>query len=414
MKIFQEERSSNRYRKPKIDLLDIVVILFLFSAPVLNIFLYLTKKTNLSGQLAVIYIIVAIAVAIVSIFIGRKFIPMSALWEIVFLFLILVDFLITKNSHSSQVARFDSELKLYIATIPSVVMITLCLFWWGKKDISLLLVFGLDLLLTIVCSLVLVNSTGVTTAGLMLDSSGFLYQNTSYYAAYTLGMTVFMIQEQKRNLSIRIPKIVLFLLVPIQIGICFMAGGRGGIILILVVLLWAFFSEKRNIEKLVLTVCFVIITVVAVIYFVPVLMRIIGVDSTGYERTIMLLTTGISDQGREALWANSIEAFKERPIFGNGIGSVFYLFNSYSHNMFVDILCEKGVVGLLIVVSVFILYGMRVLKLYKAGSIFRFMFMVFLCGFTMNLFSGYVWVNQQILLPVTATLVFPKSFKFEV
>ena len=407
--VSREGQSACR-AKQKIDLLDITVLLLLFSGPFLNCYLFLTNKVNLAGQLGVIYIIVAILALIISLFSGNRFIPFRTLGVTVGLLMILASFFITKSLYSFQVARFDSELKLYIATIPSVILLSLCIYWKEKKDINLYYVFTLNAVLAIICGMVVVNSNGVTTAGLIFDTSGLLYQNTSYYAAYSFGMTVFLIQEKKIDDSFKVPAWILYVLIPLEIAVCFMAGGHGGFALLLALAVWAILVGKKDASekrKMILTI---IIAVIAFFYIVPNVIGLMGIDATGLERTIRLITEGVNDQGRLSLWRNSMAEFSEKPILGNGIGSVFYLFNSYSHNMFVDILCETGVLGLLAVLCILFLYAKRTKTLYSSGSMYRFLFMVFLCGFVMNLFSGYVWVNQQILLPISATLILPKRF----
>lgn len=108
----------------------------------------------------------------------------------------------------------------------------------------------------------------------------------------------------------------------------------------------------------------------------------------------------LSDRGRMALASKAISAFRERPIFGNGIGSVFYLLGNYSHNMFTDILAETGMIGLIAMVFMIGHAVRKAMMLYKAGSLYRFMLILLISGIVLNLFSGYVWVNQHIWLPV--------------
>lgn len=408
MEPYQEEPSGGE-PKQRTDLPDIAVLLFLFSSPVLNCYLFLTNKVNLSGQLGVIYMIAAMIAGVITFLTCRRDVPFRGFWVFTGLTLILAGFLITGSRYASRAESFNSELKLYAATAPSVLLLSLCIYWQEKREISLNAVFLFNLVLTLVCGLVVVSSDGVTTAGLILDTSGFLYQNTSYYAAYAFGMSVFLIREKRGRGLPAVPVWALYLMILAEITVCIMAGGRGGFALLAVLVIWAVLTGERDMGEKIRVCTVFLLTVLAVIFLLPRVIRLFGIDTTGLERIIRLLTRGFSDQGRSALWRRALEAFREKPFFGNGIGSVFFLLNSYSHNMFMDILCETGLVGLLAVSGVFALYVARMKKLYRAGSLHRFLFVIFLCGFTMNLFSGYVWVNQQILLPVCAALILPED-----
>lgn len=102
---------------------------------------------------------------------------------------------------------------------------------------------------------------------------------------------------------------------------------------------------------------------------------------------------------------NAMAAFHERPVFGHGIGSIFYLVGNYSHNVFTDVLAETGVVGLLIVILIMIVFLRKIKGLFAEGSLYRFLLMVFICGIMLNLFSGYLWVNQHVWLPVAVVMM---------
>ena len=408
MIVSQEEQLMANKQK-KIDILDILVVVFLFSGAILNCYLYLLNKTNLSGQLAVIYVLVAVVAVFTAFFRFNRFLPKKFLGLILLFAAVFASFFITKSNYSQSVARFNSEFNLYLATIPSVILIAALVVWHQKHDISQLLIFTFDVLLTVVCGLVTVNSNGVTSAGLISDSSGFLYQNTSYYAACAFGLTMHVIQEKKYSDPILVPNSVLYILLPIQMVICILAGGRGGFVLLLVLNVWNILFGSRKIKSKVKNVIILLLTVFFIIFIAPKVVSLFGVDTTGLERIVRLITEGSNDKGRELLWSNSLAAFKNKPILGNGIGSVFYLFNSYSHNMFVDILCETGIIGLTIYIYVLYRFVAKAKIMYGQGSLFRFLIMIFVCGFTMNLFSGYVWVNQQILLPLAVILVYPEN-----
>ena len=104
------------------------------------------------------------------------------------------------------------------------------------------------------------------------------------------------------------------------------------------------------------------------------------------------------------MYGKALGYFWEHPIFGNGVGSFLVHRGIYSHNVVTDILCEAGIFGLGLMIFVLIRLFRSAVRLYHSGSLYRLLIILFLCGFTMNLFSGYIWVNQQVWLPLTILL----------
>lgn len=257
--------------------------------------------------------------------------------------------------------------------------------------------------------LALIRGNGLTTGGLISDTSGFLYQNISYYSAYALGITVYLLYENKDNNKTKTVGVLSVLLIMVQLFTCIMSGGRGGAILAVVLLMYGVISiyGMRRSYKIVLPVT---ILLLAAIFLFPNIVSVLGVNTRGLNRAInMFNRNDLSTHGRIVLIQNAMSAFENKPFFGNGVGSVFYLMGSYSHNMFVDILTETGVIGLGMVILVLVNYAKKMKTLFYRGSIFRFLQIVFICGITLNLFSGYVWVNQHVWLPVAIVMLEPKT-----
>lgn len=79
-----------------------------------------------------------------------------------------------------------------------------------------------------------------------------------------------------------------------------------------------------------------------------------------------------SSQARLDLWKDSLELFKKNPIFGIGFGSVgFYGLRGHfkdTHNIFLKILTEEGICGLIIVLLIFVLSLKSGWKLYKDSN----------------------------------------------
>lgn len=383
--------------------LDLLILLFIYSAPIMNCILYVFGIINTSGQLAVIYVIVAMGSICIACWCFKSKIPKRFIFALMVFMYIFFSFITTKWMWGYDVPRFNSELKLYLATIPSVLLISLIVSWVRKKDINLGLIFFIDLAITMVSALVVFSSDGTNSAGLMQDSSGFIYQNTSYYAAYAMGMSIFILQELTQK-SAKKRKMLMIFLIIFQYIECFTAGGRGGVVLALILVVYAIINSF-GIKGVVASIMPGIIAINLFQTIIPIVLANLGIDNTGITRTMGILSQGLVDTERNSLWLSAVEAFWKKPILGNGIGSVFYLFNSYSHNCITDILCETGLIGVISFIIILILFIFNIRKLYYVGSFYRFLFMVTLCGITLNLFSGYIWVNQYVILPIAVVII---------
>lgn len=51
------------------------------------------------------------------------------------------------------------------------------------------------------------------------------------------------------------------------------------------------------------------------------------------------------DNGRFRLWGESIELFFRHPIIGNGVRSMYNVFDKASHNTYLEVLVENGIIG---------------------------------------------------------------------
>jgi O-antigen ligase len=76
-----------------------------------------------------------------------------------------------------------------------------------------------------------------------------------------------------------------------------------------------------------------------------------------------------SFQKRVELWDQSIHAWRERPLLGIGSGATSDVAENVSHNSFISVLTENGLVGLVIFVSFWAILAVAVLSLQRAEKI---------------------------------------------
>ena len=80
---------------------------------------------------------------------------------------------------------------------------------------------------------------------------------------------------------------------------------------------------------------------------------------------------------------------KRNPIAGNGLGSVFYEMEIYSHNLFTDVFCEMGLLGLGALVLILLFFVIKIINLIKKDPLNHIVLIMFLSGFIMLMFSNY-------------------------
>lgn len=160
------------------------------------------------------------------------------------------------------------------------------------------------------------------------------YQHVGFFA--TLGCGCVFLESLKKGFSNGFMILCIFL--------CTMAslysGARQFIIISFVfVLLWVFFQRKKGFSGFIILI--IGIALVGVVY--TTLVADNGLFSSVKEEGYM------EGSGRSIFLLKGIADFLENPIFGIGYGNYEILGkHGYPHNMFVEILCEMGVVGLLL------------------------------------------------------------------
>lgn len=112
-----------------------------------------------------------------------------------------------------------------------------------------------------------------------------------------------------------------------------------------------------------------------------------------------------ADNNRFYLWAVSFEQFLNHPIFGGGLGSVAHLYGHESHNTYLQLLSETGLVG-------FILYVTLFARLYKKSimsdpTMSIVLLTMFLLSFFLNCLenrSFWALLAWIVMLPKTKTV----------
>ena len=226
------------------------------------------------------------------------------------------------------------------------------------------------------------------------------YQSISYYSIFAFGFNMYLI-VQCSNSYTRYRRYILIALAILQVIITIMAGGRGAFVLGCVFTLY-FALKYITFSKL---ISYILIGL-AVLLTINAILSDNEIYKMGFERIFNFFgnTEAIGTDNRWIRWNLAWNAFTKSPVFGHGLGSVFYEVGFYSHNIFTDMLCEGGVV--LFLIFIFVL-----MKFIRASQILitedyrnEIIVIVFLCSFVMNSFSGYYLSDTGIWLSLTYVL----------
>ena len=308
--------------------------------------------------------------------------------QLLVLGVLLLLYLITGMLYSPSNANYKAYLLSYGAyCIPAAIVGMRLAKNTELKSVNNILPF-------FVISLTLIVGTtigGYITTGSMLtnDESGLNYQTVSYYTAYFYAYSAyycFFSDVSHKGFLNRMIFMAMLIAMFLNAGLCLMGGGRGAfiyIILITVYLVWLMYKTHRG-NRL-----HVIVLVVAIAVIFVFLSNRFGIfDSSGMARVTQHLT---EDDTRKNLWKSAIDYFNESPLWGWGLGSIWWTVGFYSHNFLTDLLAETGLVGTIIVVYTLWLILYRLFKMYKNDKSIVFVILVFLGSLIQVTFSGY-WI----------------------
>lgn len=256
---------------------------------------------------------------------------------------------------------------------------------------------------TISSTLVAFTASGTTSGGYLRDSSGFNYQDLSYFIAYTYALNVFYIKNQHKiegKSVFKRPGWNTFFqcLMPLHLLTILLVGGRGAFVLICLLSVYYFVMDSSDFVKNFKN--FVIMVIVAVIVFV--IVSSINLEYSGFDRILNLLD-GAGDIGRAELREKAFDAFLKSSVFGNGTGSVCPLFGIYTHNLFTDIMVEYGAIGLGVLVVLLVRLAKGLKNLVQENPCNHLIVVIAGCCFTMCMFSSYYLSNTLLWFVVGYT-----------
>ncbi len=130
-------------------------------------------------------------------------------------------------------------------------------------------------------------------------------------------------------------------------------------------------STNKKLKKGLIFLVIAIGIVIAVINIFPETLDTIGRLGEGNSKN-----SGLSGlNGREQLWEYAFDMFKENPILGLGFSSYTkycymqgFQWNYLTHNIYIELLGETGIIGLVLFIGLFIVLFMKTLKVLKMSK----------------------------------------------
>lgn len=179
------------------------------------------------------------------------------------------------------------------------------------------------------------------------DSFHIGYQSAGFLMLQALGF--FMIEARNRRLFFVV------LMISIATVSILYGGSRQAIVSVLVIVtFWALFMNSRRNSKSGPNYRWIVFLLILVISFYYIISTL--VSEGGLLQSVA--DEGYVEGGGRGVWLMSgIEQFIENPIWGVGFGryTVFGLYGSYPHNLFVELLCETGLIGFTVAIFIALL-----------------------------------------------------------
>lgn len=257
-------------------------------------------------------------------------------------------------------------------------------------------------LFVIVLTIVLVRSIMTVELGANLnetfESESVNYQTLSYYSIYCYGFSLYLFVYETKS---KICRLVYLCIAILCVVMCLMAGGRGAFILGVLYTIY-FLKGKISVAGIIITLC----VIMALLFTIPSFIDI-EVLQYGFGRVFNFFSSSDAIEGdiRWERWNLAWNAFFRSPLFGHGIGSVFYEVGMYSHNIFTDMLCEGGIILVVFFSKNLFDFFKVVLGISKTRHQINIIIIMFLSSFVMLCFSGYyletesLWLTMAYVLP---------------
>lgn len=217
------------------------------------------------------------------------------------------------------------------------------------------------------------------------------YQGASYAMSFCCAYCIFYVfwnSQSRRTFRDKIMYCAVVLIMFMSAVGCIVGGGRGAFLYLIFVTAYLVYriigrERKRGRFK------YFLMLAGAAIVMVYLANRFQIFESAGAIRVAENLT---KDEVRDMLRSKALASFKESPIIGHGIGSVWWEVGYYAHNMILDFMVEMGLIGTIIMIMVIIRMLHTLIVRSNVRSFDMFILLILLGNLVEGTFSGY-WIS---------------------
>lgn len=191
-------------------------------------------------------------------------------------------------------------------------------------------------------------------AATIVAYNGFIYQAGRSAQLIVLGIIMllfgkhrFVRLQQNKHLKITV---LLIMLAALFLTTKRMNSATG---VVIVCIYFIFSGNKNHFWNRILVMTFVAVVMYAILYYFTIHAnelidnKIFGRFATSY---IEINQGHDISSGRDYLWAQAIQLYRSSPLVGIGIGRFSQIYGTMVHNVFLQMLCECGIVGFLIMI----------------------------------------------------------------
>lgn len=285
----------------------------------------------------------------------------------------------------SNALHLGHFLRWGVQCIPSTLMGIVISRYTNKELINYYIPIIVGILTPIIGSVSL--SGDLDQAQFVDEESGLNYQVIAYYMALLFGSTAYYIFIAKEKYKIKIIDYFMYICLAIQGIVCARSGGRGGFILLCVLIIYILYiiTLKKIFSKAKITKLLIGCSII----FMYLAEKLQLWESAGFQRAINPLE---QQTGRKDDWELVLNYFYDSPVWGNGLGSNFYTWGFYSHNIIVDFLAETGIIGTFIFIYIFYKMNTKIYRQALKDNVYVFFMIFAFYGLIFNAFSGY-WIS---------------------
>ena len=350
----------------------------------------ISLESGLKSREAIVIAVISYVILLVDLLRGR--VTLRNWRQLSWLFVILVLYFLTGffYPHDSNYSNYIAHLLVYGALcIPSAyVGMRLARGGFDEQMLTLLPYF------MIVVSLIVGDAViSSSLQGRILgneDNDVFNYQSSSYYLSFCAAYCIFYVffnRGGRRSFYDTIIYVVIILMFFLCAIGCILGGGRGAFVYLVIISAYLVYRIIGNRNKGKAWSMILLVGVASALLFLAYHFQVF--ESVGASRVAESLTT---DDARIGLWRKAMESFRESPIIGHGLGSVWWEVGFYSHNILTDLFVETGVVGAFVILSVIVKCAVRMVRLSRSKLLAMFLLVVFSGVLVENAFSGY-WLS---------------------